>query len=372
MYLSPLWVIFVYLIFYNKNLPSFASSSNRFIGAYLLFLVLVSSSNLLGNIFSTKPMLFRSVQEVLFVLSPAVTSWLLFIIVGKRYIHNKEQIMNVAFFTLAAASIVESLIQIYSGGHKGNKLSDFNIINFIIYSQSATESSITSFGSGFFALYFFNKGQKKKLFFAFLLILIGSKRIVLASVLVGIVLLIVFRQINKKLTLSSTKRILLIAFALVANLIYLRLTFLLTEGYFDEICMEIFGIPPNWLLQGRVSLFSFVVDEYNKADLYIQLFGENLGSASNLLQANETETAHVHSDILKNLYDMGFVGLTVWLVLLYRMNTYNIAMLVQVIYMNFIFFTDNIFLYNTSLLSFYLCTYAMYLDTAPEAQIEQT
>jgi len=163
----------------------------------------------------------------------------------------------------------------------------------------------------------------------------------------------------------------MIVLAVISNFIYLWLTFLLTDGYFDEICIDLFGIPPNWLMQGRVSLFTFVVDAYNQSTLYVQLFGEQLGAASTLIQANSTE-GHVHSDILKNLYDMGFVGLTVWLLLLYRMNTHNIAMLAQVIYMNLIFFTDNIFLYNTSLLSFYLCTYAMYLDTAPEAQIEAT
>lgn len=207
---------------------------------------------------------------------------------------------------------------------------------------STAESGIFPFLFGLFAIFFFQK--KKYLYVAanILFLVFSLKRIVLFGVIIVIIVLVF--KLNKK---KGFARLLILG-----NFTWLFVSYFICTDFFYDLCINTFGLPPAAITLGRSTRFEIVWDYYFHHSLVGFLFGIGPGMGRILIQnAYDGIPLQLHNDILKVFFDFGIVVFSAFIFMLYRVKPVLIPL---VLFMNFLFLTDNTLIYEPVLFLYFL------------------
>jgi hypothetical protein len=222
-------------------------------------------------------------------------------------------------------------------------------------SELPTESNF-AFQFGMFAIIFLQTGKKRYTLITFFLLLLSFKRIALAGVLIFLLLALVRKLSGKRINPAGNKTLIL-----VFNCVLVGILFLFFTGAFDEFIEERFGMSSNFISQGRYNIYQDIFSYFGRIDL----LGFGLGSINMFLTAKGYELVNLHSDVLKVFFELGpllFIG---WIYCFHKWaNSFLSACLA--IYVNVLFFTDNVLIYFDVMFVFYiLMIYSVRMQTSP-------
>lgn len=215
-------------------------------------------------------------------------------------------------------------------------------------SEVDTESDIVSFMFGLLTIYYF-KNKKYKLFIlALLFSILSFKRIVLTGICIS---LLVYTFLKWYPSLFSHKKIILV-FVLLFNL---AVPMLMLEATNDSVIAQ--EISEDWfdtsiesLTMGRKGFYSVITQKLGEPTL----LGVGYGKAKAVFIHAMGRAEYIHSDLIKLLYELGFIGYCIWVFFWYRNNTKQLDMFALSIYMNILFISDNVFVYFPTLFLYYL------------------
>ncbi|QCU73926.1 O-antigen ligase family protein [Pseudoalteromonas distincta] len=219
------------------------------------------------------------------------------------------------------------LLKIFSQGVKNVSILD---------SEGLFEDT-SAFIFGFFSVYYFILKKKWMFLISLIMVFITFKRIVI----LGVCLSCFSYIFSLRYCSVLVNRIILI----VGPILTLILLILFSNGNFDWLIDEYFGVSSNQLAMGRVVIYSYVIDEII-ANNWLLLFGYGIGSSYQLVDiATLGRDQNLHSDILKLYYEG---GLFLFLMFLYsfskcfsRKVLFPMAILLLIS-----FSTDNILIYS--------------------------
>lgn len=286
----------------------------------LAFVPVLSFIGLLLNNF-TNPFIIRYFKEIIF-LTPGIITAIYCRKYIEPYIFEKYmKIFVVALMLLFGLSEFNTVI---------NLLTNFRL--FLVSSVSDTESTYASV-YGVIALYFFVNKKYKYFMISLILVLIGSKRMVLGGVLASV---IVGTFINKIGFKSST----IIFFGLVTNTIVVIILTNISSYNWDFITNQYFGISSNQLLMGRLTTYEIVLNSLNN----FSILGNGFGSTSVILEQAKiygNDTFLLHSDVLKIFIETGVIFFFVYFYNLLSLIKEDRNLIYFVIYLNIIYLTGN-------------------------------
>lgn len=254
-----------------------------------------------------------NIEDVVFVLC-YILPFLIFI--------PNHKYVNKIFYGLIILSIVNFIFNY-----------DSSIVRNFINSESAFEHHELGFIFAVFFLYFHDKKEYLLAFVAFLFCFIIMKRISFGALIFALL----FKYIYDFLKVS---RLHASVIAVLVNLTFLYFYSYIISDDFNLLVLGIFDISSNHLLQGRVQLYSALLDWYDLKLFWglgpggIYQYTQNvLGSGGRIL---------LHSDVLKIAAEFGILFLAIFIFLIY--NNKNIPIHFS-IYLNIILITDNIIIY---------------------------
>tara|TARA_B100002051_G_scaffold275875_1_gene321392 strand:- start:9582 stop:10709 length:1128 start_codon:yes stop_codon:yes gene_type:complete len=306
---------------------------NIFISIFYIIINLISQ-----NIFS------RTFMELYFLNAPILTVFLLSTLkLDKSFLENKLKLMSIGFVCIYLFNVDFNLVKIL-----------FLIIDlcknlFLDSSLAAEFESSFSFIFAFFSLLFFYKRQY--LFFTFFSIftLVSYKRIALFGLFTCIIILIFLRIFNINFT-NNKKKIAIVGLSMNLFLIYMFI--LIINGYFDYYVKLFFGKSLNFLMMGRMQLFSYAFEINNNT---YNIFGLGLGSLSHSLTSNYfTKLTNIHSDILKTYIEGGLIIFCYTFYFYYKLASVNSLTVALLILFNFIIISDNIMIYFSTMFIFFM------------------
>ncbi len=207
------------------------------------------------------------------------------------------------------------------------------IINSMIFSDLETESSMLSFIFPLFSLHYLVNDRNLKLYFLnFLFTIIAGKRIALLALVLASLAFIIFskreKMYNRLIPYITTC-------AIIFNLAYLYISYLLASGGLDDLISYYTGLSSNAFTMGRENIYGNIFSYFDSSNLSSFFFG--IGSVSNYMERQ------LHNDILKIFLENGIIVFCVYFFILYRKVEINI--LPFLIYINILFMTDNTLIY---------------------------
>lgn len=231
-------------------------------------------------------------------------------------------------------------------------VSTYGISNFefnFLSSSSSLENGL-SFVFGLLAITAFIK--KKWLIFIFLslMLIVSLKRIAILGALLSITYLLFNNRLKSMVTASP--------FIISANLLIIAVLFVFTSGGFDEFISEITGgMTSNQFTMGRFNMYSIITNDiFNNYERFV-FWGKGLGSGSQLIEDSILIKMAMHSDLLKIIYETGFLCLILFLHFLYLpfRKVKNLDFFALPIYFNILLVTDNVLIYQYFWLFYVAC-----------------
>lgn len=271
----------------------------------------------------------NSIKILIFWLIPLIFAWALQIFYGK----NMSHLVDVEFLSFVVAYI-------------------FINAHFLVRFYNA--ESIFAFGSGVFFIYYIY--QKKWGFCAIsaLMLYLTQKRIVTIAVVVALAVMGVMWLFQKD------KKLAFVIWGSVSAAICSYL-WLICSGKFLYYCQGL-GVNTN----GRTKIYEQMVEWFEEPVL---LVGRGIGIVEELLSAwNFKNFANLHNDLLKFYFELGIIGLLVFL-LSYGVTIFLIdkfygkdkmsVVLSLLIYAMMLYATDNVSIYILYLIPFYSICFAI-------------
>jgi hypothetical protein len=217
------------------------------------------------------------------------------------------------------------------------------IINAFLTSELPTESNF-AFQFGMFFIVFFYRNKKMYALLALLMLFFSFKRIAIAGVLVFLILFFCRKLTGGRYNPAGSKLLLV-----SANCVIVSVLFLFFAGTFDELIEQNLGVSSNFITQGRYNIYQDIFAHFGK----ISLWGFGLGAINDFLSAAGYQLVNLHSDVLKIFFEFGPLTFVLWIYLFhYWSNTFLASSLA--IYVNILFFTDNVFIYFDVMFIFYI------------------
>jgi hypothetical protein len=200
--------------------------------------------------------------------------------------------------------------------------------------------------------------RRQWLHFIFLtaMAVICFKRIALLGSLVVCVMCLIPPRFGEKLVNRWTM--------VAMNVLVLALTIGYALGSFDYLISHYTGQSANQLGQGRRALQMEAARQIVADPQYFAFFGQGAGKAYQVAEVSSSQfsKANMHSDILKIVYELGFVFFIVYFYLLYSARNYYERLIY--LYYNYLMFTDNALIYYGFL--FFLTVVVRTLCVPPE------
>ena len=273
--------------------------------AFLVFLLLTFAS----LPFSTE----EGVKDYIFIMAYTLP----FLFIDKTYVSAPRVFIIVA--------LVFSLSVMLTG----QKNFSFSIAD----SKSSFENHTFAFVFGLFAVYFLITKRLLYFLFALILCILVLKRISIVAIFICSLLCYL-----PKRTVDSILKWPLI---LTVNVVGIVLCYFITTDSFNEYTNDLFGMSAAYLTMGRSVLYGEI---FNHTNEWSYLFGNGFGSSYQALASVAwLDKVHLHNDILKILYENGLIVLVAFITQLYRGSLSN---KIFAVYLNIIFFTDNVFVYT--------------------------
>lgn len=298
-------------------------------GLLFLYLILLSVNVFVG---------FRNARfflEGFFILAPLLFSFFLFLL------KPESDILDVTRWLFAAIAIsffIERFDSIlFSITHPGS------IFGGLANSELDSESNF-SFQFGMFLIIY---AYHRKWLFAILsavLMVLSFKRIAIAAVIIIGLLTLVKKLSSGRLDPIRNKWLIM-----VGNLLVVTILFLFFTGVFDDLVMQLFGVSPNFLTVGRYDVYTDIFNHFGN----VRFFGFGLGSINTYLSGAGYQLVNLHSDVLKVFFELGPPAFLFWIYMFHKWPD-NFLCAALAVYMNILFFTDNVFIYFDVLFCFYL------------------
>ena len=225
----------------------------------------------------------------------------------------------------------------------------------MITSTIETESSL-SFYFAVLSIYFVIEKEKIRALWSILFMVISFKRIAIVGFFVALTIYFLFKMFRIKYNRKIFSVILS-----VFNLGYLWITLLLVTGNFDQTISNYFGVSSNFLFMGRLDLYNNVFVETG----YFDLFGVGIGKISDILKqfvdngTGEGVLVNLHSDILKYYLEFGAILFPIFIYNFIYYLSKNINAFCLLIMLNVILLTDNVSIYFSFMVLFYLIDYKL-------------
>ncbi len=286
----------------------------------------------------------RYYAEVYFVLSPIIFTLLIAVLVPETDYSNCATLL---FYLIAISFLTERFEPILQAiTHPGQLLTAF------LTSELESESNYSFQFGMFFLVFAWNNKKTLSLFSGFLLLLSFKRIAILAIVIIGLFYLI--EKISKGRLQPSRNKALLFLF----NALVVIILFSFFNGVFDDLILEMTGVSSNFLTLGRYDIYQDIFHHFGR----VELLGFGLGSINTFLSNAGYQLVNLHSDVLKVFFELGPILYVGWILLFYKYVT-NFLTAALCIYMNILFFTDNVFIYFDVLFVFYfLVLYSFQFD----------
>jgi len=212
---------------------------------------------------------------------------------------------------------------------------------FFTSSSSNLETNQHPFVFGILTLFFLFKRDKLFFLLNLLFVLLSFKRIVFLAVIISIPFVLLERKNIR--VLKNIRWVFM-----VINILFIRLLYLFSNGYFDDMIISITGISPGYFSMGRNTIYSLIFDYYDKFNFFQFLFGKGQGDlySKSLIFIGEAP----HNDLLVLLLDHGVIIFIVFFFLIYQKKN----LIFNIIYLNVLFLTDNVLVYAFFLFPFFL------------------
>lgn len=342
-YGMPLVLVGVFFIYKNQlTIQADSITSNkriRYLTSLLLFYLFAFAINFIKGFHYG-----RFYAEVYFVLSPIIFTLLIAVLVPEA---DYSKSVTLLFYLIAISFLVERFGPILQAiTHPGQLLTAF------LTSELESESNY-SFQFGMFFIVFAWKNKKFLRLLSGFLLLLSFKRIaILAVLLIGLLYLV--EKISRGRWQPSRNKTLLFLF----NALVVIILFSFFNGVFDDWILEMTGVSSNFLTQGRYDIYQDIFHHFGT----VEFLGFGLGSINTFLSNAGYQLVNLHSDVLKVFFELGPVLYIGWILLFYKYVS-NFLTAALCIYMNILFFTDNVFIYFDVLFIFYfLVLYSFQFD----------
>lgn len=282
---------------------------------FLLLFVLYAIWGLFSALFINLSLTPLGINDALFVLSYALPLYL--------FGNGKVDLYKV-FFLYSVFFLLSTL---------GMEMKGFSIA----LSEAPFESG-ACFAFGAFFLYFCFEKKLWYAVFSLILIVLTLKRIAFLAIVICIVLYL-FPRITSRLFLSKYSYV-------IFSSLWIVIVFTLVTGLFDYLILDLTGINVHHFTMGRFSLYFGVVEE-SIVNPFSLILGNGIGDAYALaLRHFEAEgNVNLHSDTLKIFYENGAIFFTLFFLSFGFVRNFNSRILL--FYICFVFFTDNILIYQS-------------------------
>lgn len=198
----------------------------------------------------------------------------------------------------------------------------------LMNSDIGLESMYLSFVIPLFAVYWYEKKQKKLCLINFFLGIVAGKRIVMLATILALLLMKFFRDKEKK------QSIVLLTLELSAIILSILVVIAFVEGYFDGIIYEWTGLPADHFTMGRKTLYSFVIGGQDN----FTMWGIGMGNTKELLMMGR-----LHNDILRIYVENG--ALVFFVFFFVMLKNVELRDLPYYLYILIVFLTDNTLIY---------------------------
>jgi hypothetical protein len=274
----------------------------------------------------------RFFAEFFFIISP------FFFLIGiesfgfpkSKFIHHFAIINILGFVIICSKGFIEL-----------SSLS--SIFNAFISSSLPTESGM-AFPLGLFTLYFYLNRQKTMFIILLVFFLLAFKRVAILALIISFISHFIIPKLKNNE--SQRFKITLTAFLALANLAFIKIVLLFSDGYFDDLIKDYTGLSSNAFSMGRMTLFSEIFEILNR----IPFFGSGIGSTFVILKGESL----LHSDTLKLFIELGPLFFVIWVVAFYIMNLKKNQAIPILLFTNILFLTDNVIIYFDTMIVFYL------------------
>jgi len=329
--------LIVFLLFYTKRWFIRANEVLKEFYFYIFFWLAFTFISIFFGLGTVN--LPRFGKEVYFISSALMTAALIYTISKPETIEKALRLLIILVFLSVFIFDTENIIGLLK----------LDLYGFLVKSMSATESGL-SFVAGICAIFFFLRKENLYFILSVVLVILGSKRITLLTVVVCIVLYYVLNPISKRVRLSRNLGALILLFINLGIILFLvRLGY----GDFNEIIEQITGIPANMITMGRVTIISEVLDETNG----IPILPKGIGYTNSILTDGTIRLpsiSQMHSDILKYCIELGLICYVFIMFFLYRMASRNLSAIIVITYYSMLMITDNITIYFEVMFLVYL------------------
>lgn len=298
---------------------------NNQILPFLILLIFIIISMIINNEFNN-----TGILQLIIIISTVVPFILYYDTINKKIdnnIHIYNNIVIFIFIVFYGFNILKN---------SGNILS----IELLSGKTSLnTESNVLSFIFGLLFTHSLKNKDKRYMMLNGIFILLSFKRIVILSTIIVIILSIIKYKILKKY-------ILILSPIIIYTFIYI--TYLLTIGEFDRLILKHFGVSAGQFTSGRTSFYSYVLLMTSDSHLINYFFGHGFGYITNIVESMYNHK--LHSDILKLYFEIGLLGLTIFIITLIKYTKNIFATICLIIY----FMTDNTITYSFVILTYLL------------------
>lgn len=336
-YLKYLLPLAPFLIFYNrKNGLIVDKKVFNYYSAFLTFYV-----SIIGYLF-LQNLLFSSVSSRFFPNAIFILSPLLFIVLILPFFNNSKvpQYISLIF-------IINIFFFFYEEGMDlASVLVNLTLIkNAFISSNIPTESNL-AFVFGFFVIYFILEKEKRVYqIIAILFFILCFKRIAIAAVFLSLSIYWIFSLL--RIDVSRYRK----AWALVGvlmNFAFVKMVTLIVSGTFDEWIKVATGFRTDRFLMGRQGYYTEIFDK-----VPANWLGIGLGKIDDIMFNLMKLPWNLHSEVLKNYFEFGFIIFAAWLYLVFYKNLFSNKAAVFLLYFNVLILTDNVFIYSDIMFYFY-------------------
>ena len=213
-------------------------------------------------------------------------------------------------------------------------------------SSSAFEHHTYAFVFGVFAAYFIATKNHKTLFLCLIFCALSLKRVSILALIIVYTLSMLPKGYLKHL-LKPWRMV-------VLNLLSIFITYFVTTSAFNDLCIEYFDRSASFITMGRNVLYGSMFGEF-----FLQphtfLIGIGLGETYTLASESIdfSTKVNIHNDITKIFVESGVLVFILFFYYLYKVNS---KQLLLVVYINIVFFTDNV---TTYVLVMYVFFYLM-------------
>ena len=226
--------------------------------------------------------------------------------------------------------------------------SDLKLLEEAAISSNISTENALAYTFGLFLFYFITEKYPKGYIITCAIIFVLSfKRIAIAAFIISYIYYFLSTNVFK-LNIKKYRHV-FILLGVTANLLFIKLVFLIVNGDLEKMIIEYTHLSTNNFVKGRQNFYKIVVEKVGS----ISWSGIGLGKVDEILTDYFGKKWNLHSDILNNYFQFGAILFCIWLLLLFYKTSFSHKSLAILIYFNIQMFTDNVFIYFDFMFYFY-------------------